>query len=160
MVRLTEQGQYAEQMYLACRANAIPNRWLIHSSPSSLSALNAYALAMAAASSIEPHRVPYPTSPADAPNMVVIVLDDIGFGQLGCFGSLINTPHIDSLAERGIRLNRFHVTSICSSTRAALFTGRNHHAVGVGATQETSFALPGYSGEIHSVLGHTPYTPH
>ena len=68
---------------------------------------------MAAASSIEPHLVTYPTHPADAPNMVVIVLDDIGFGQLGCFGSLINTPHIDSLAERGIRLNRFHVTSIC-----------------------------------------------
>jgi arylsulfatase len=111
---------------------------------------------MATASSIEPHLVPYPTPPADAPNMVVIVLDDIGFGQLGCFGSLINTPHIDSLAERGIRLNRFHVTSICSSTRAALFTGRNHHAVGVGATQETSFALPGYNGRIPKTAAALP----
>ena len=80
--------------------------------------------------------------------MVTILLDDIGFGQLGCYGSLIDTPNIDALAQRGVRFNRFHVTSICSSTRAALFTGRNHHAVGIGATQETPFALPGYSGRL------------
>ncbi|NDB06375.1 MAG: arylsulfatase, partial [Acidimicrobiia bacterium] len=99
-------------------------------------------------SSVVPHVVPYSTPPAGAPNVVVIVLDDVGFGQLGCFGSPIHTPNIDRLAANGLRFNRFHVTSICSSTRAALLTGRNHHAVGVGATQETSFALPGYNGRI------------
>jgi len=97
---------------------------------------------------VTPHVVPYNTAPTGAPNIVIIVLDDIGFGQLGCFGSPIRTPNIDRLATEGLRFNRFHVTSICSSTRAALMTGRNHHAVGVGATQETSFALPGYSGRI------------
>ncbi|MFM1752083.1 MAG: Arylsulfatase [Actinomycetota bacterium] len=99
-------------------------------------------------SSFEPHYVPYSKAPAGAPNVVVIVLDDVGFGQLGCFGSSLSTPHIDSLAMGGLRFNRFHVTSICSSTRAALMTGRNHHAVGVGATQETSFALAGYNGRL------------
>ncbi|MFM8531137.1 MAG: arylsulfatase, partial [Ilumatobacteraceae bacterium] len=95
-----------------------------------------------------PHVVSYPKPPVGAPNVVVIVLDDVGFGQLGCYGSPIRTPNIDRLAATGVRFDRFHVTSICSSTRAALLTGRNHHAVGVGATQETSFALPGYSGRI------------
>lgn len=98
--------------------------------------------------SFETHVVPYAAAPGGAPNVVVIVLDDVGFGQLGCFGSPLSTPHIDSLAEGGLRFNRFHVTSICSSTRAALLTGRNHHAVGVGATQETSFALAGYNGRL------------
>ena len=98
--------------------------------------------------SVEPRYIPYPKPVESAPNIVVIVLDDVGFGQLGCFGSPINTPNIDRLAAEGLRYNRFHVTSICSSTRAALMTGRNHHAVGVGATQETSFALPGYNGRI------------
>lgn len=97
---------------------------------------------------VDPTVVPYPAAPADAPNIVVIVLDDVGFGQLGCYGGEIRTPNIDRLAAEGLRFNRFHVTSICSSTRAALLSGRNHHAVGVGATQETSFALPGYSGRI------------
>lgn len=90
----------------------------------------------------------YPSRPERAPNIVIVVLDDVGFGQLGCFGSPIATPNIDRLAAEGLRYNRFHVTSICSSTRATLMTGRNHHAVGVGATQETSFALPGYSGRL------------
>lgn len=99
-------------------------------------------------SSFEPHYVAYPKAPIGAPNIVVIVLDDVGFGQLGCFGSPLSTPNIDALAHDGLRFNRFHVTSICSSTRAALMTGRNHHAVGVGATQETSFALSGYNGRL------------
>lgn len=90
----------------------------------------------------------YPTRPEQAPNIVIIVLDDVGFGQLGCFGSPMATPNIDRLAASGLRYNRFHVTSICSSTRATLMTGRNHHAVGIGATQETSFDLPGYSGRL------------
>jgi arylsulfatase A-like enzyme len=94
------------------------------------------------------HYVPYPRPPAGAPNVVVIVLDDVGFAQLGCFGSAIATPNIDKLAAAGLRYNRFHVTSICSSTRAALLTGRNHHAVGMGMTMETPLGFPGYTGRI------------
>lgn len=95
-----------------------------------------------------PEFVPYPPPPEGAPNVVVIVLDDVGFAQLGCFGSPIGTPHIDRLAAEGLRYNRFHVTSICSATRAALLTGRNHHAVGVGMTMETPLGFPGYTGRI------------
>lgn len=96
----------------------------------------------------QPEFVPYPRPPDGAPNVVVIVLDDVGFAQLGCFGSPIRTPNIDRLAAEGLRYNRFHVTSICSSTRAALLTGRNHHAVGVGMTMETPLGFPGYTGRI------------
>lgn len=95
-----------------------------------------------------PALVPYPRPPEGSPNVVMVVLDDVGFGQLGCFGSPIATPNIDRLAAGGLRYNRFHVTSICSSTRACLLTGRNHHAVGVGMTMETPLAFPGYTGRI------------
>lgn len=97
---------------------------------------------------MEPTFVPYQRAPVGAPNVVVIVLDDVGFGQLGCFGAPLDTPRIDRLAASGLRYNRFHVTSICSSTRAALLTGRNHHAVGVGMTMETPLGYPGYTGRI------------
>ena len=99
-------------------------------------------------SETEPSFHGYPRPPSSAPNVVVIVLDDIGFAQLGCFGSPIRTPNIDRLSSEGLRYNRFHVTSICSSTRAALLTGRNHHAVGVGMTMETPLGYPGYTGRI------------
>lgn len=92
--------------------------------------------------------VPYTRPPAGAPNVVVIVLDDVGFAQLGAFGSPIATPNIDRLAMNGLRYDRFHVTSICSSTRAALLSGRNHHAVGMGMTMETPMGFPGYTGRI------------
>ncbi|MGA1245285.1 MAG: sulfatase-like hydrolase/transferase [Ilumatobacteraceae bacterium] len=98
----------------------------------------------------------YSEPPERTPNIVVVVLDDVGFGQLGCMGSPIATPNIDRLAANGLRYNRFHVTSICSSTRATLMTGRNHHAVGVGATQETSFDLPGYSGRLPKTAAALP----
>ena len=111
---------------------------------------------MPSADPVIPHIVGYPKPPDGAPNIVIVVLDDVGFGQLGCFGSPIATPNIDRLAAGGLRYNRFHVTSICSSTRAALMTGRNHHAVGVGATQETSFALPGYSGRLPKTAAALP----
>jgi arylsulfatase A-like enzyme len=62
-----------------------------------------------------------------APNVVVIVLDDLGFADLGCYGSAISTPNIDRLAERGLRYSRFHVTAVGAPTRACLLTGRNHH---------------------------------
>ena len=82
------------------------------------------------------------------PNIVMIVLDDLGFSQLGCFGSDIETPHLDRLAAGGLRYNRFHVTSLCSPTRACLLTGRNHHAVGVGFLADMPFRLPGYTGRL------------
>src|SRR5262245_49564173 len=89
-----------------------------------------------------------PRPAAGAPNVVVIVLDDTGFAQLGCFGSPIATPHIDALAAGGLRYNRFHVTAICSPTRACLLTGRNHHAVGMGYLTDMPTAYPGYTGRI------------
>jgi arylsulfatase A-like enzyme len=95
-----------------------------------------------------PRYVPYRKPARGAPNVVIIVLDDVGFAQLGCFGSAIATPSIDRLAAGGLRYNRFHVTSICSSTRAALLSGRNHHAVGMGMTMETPLGFPGYTGRI------------
>ena len=80
--------------------------------------------------------------------MLVIVLDDLGFAQLGCYGSDIATPNIDALAAGGLRFNRFHVTALCSPTRAALLTGRNHHAVGMGMLPELAVRYEGYSGRI------------
>src|SRR5690349_8656981 len=86
----------------------------------------------------------------DAPNVLVIVLDDLGFGQLGCFGSDIATPNIDRLAAGGLRYTSFHVTSLCSPTRASLLTGRNHHAVGMGFLTDVPIGFPGYDGRIPS----------
>jgi len=89
-----------------------------------------------------------PKPPAGAPNVVVIVLDDTGFGHLGAFGSDIGTPHMDSLAAGGAPFNRFHVTSLCSPTRASFFTGRNHHAVGMGFLADIPLAFPGYHARL------------
>jgi arylsulfatase len=80
--------------------------------------------------------------------VVVIVLDDTGFGQLACFGSDIATPNIDRLAAGGLRYNRFHVTALCSPTRACLLTGRNHHAVGMGFLADIPLGFPGYTARI------------
>ena len=92
----------------------------------------------------------------DAPNVVLIVLDDLGFAQLGCFGSDIRTPHIDRLAASGLRYNRFHVTALCSPTRASLLTGRNHHAVGMGFLSELALPYAGYTGAIPKSAGALP----
>src|SRR5690348_5015198 len=70
---------------------------------------------------------PEPEPPAGAPNVLLIVLDDVGYGQLGCFGSPIATPTIDRLAAEGVRLANFHTTALCSPSRSCLLTGRNHH---------------------------------
>jgi arylsulfatase len=86
--------------------------------------------------------------PAGAPNVLVIVLDDTGFAQLGSFGSDIATPNMDRLAAGGLRYNRFHVTSLCSPTRASFMTGRNHHAVGMGLLADIPLSYPGYTAEI------------
>lgn len=82
------------------------------------------------------------------PNIVIAVLDDVGFGDLGCYGSEIPTACIDSLAANGIRYNNFHVTSLCAPTRASLLTGRNSHAAGVGNIAEWGRSHPGYRGWI------------
>ena len=87
-------------------------------------------------------------APEGSPNVVVIVLDDLGFGQFGCYGSDIETPNIDKLAQGGLRYNRFHVTALCSPTRAALLTGRNHHAVGMGFLADIPTSDPGYTAKI------------
>lgn len=86
----------------------------------------------------------------------MIVLDDLGFGQLGCFGSDIATPAIDALATNGLRYNRFHVTALCSPTRACLLTGRNHHAVGMGFLTDIPIGFPGYDGRIPPSAGTLP----
>ena len=96
----------------------------------------------------EPWLEPPLSPPEGAPNVVVIVLDDVGFGQLGCYGSDIETPNIDALAAGGRRYNNFHTTSMCSPTRAALLTGRNHHAVGMGMIADMCTGYPGYQGQV------------
>ncbi len=83
-----------------------------------------------------------------AANVVVILLDDVGFAQIGCFGSDIRTPVFDRLAAGGLRYRDFHTTAICSPTRACLLTGRNHHSNGVGIIQEMATGFPGYNGMI------------
>ncbi len=82
------------------------------------------------------------------PNIVMVVLDDVGFGDLGCYGAEYKTKAIDSLAKDGVRFNNFHVTALCAPTRACLLTGRNAHAVGVGNIAEWGRDLPGYHGWI------------
>jgi arylsulfatase A-like enzyme len=86
--------------------------------------------------------------PTGAPNVVAIVLDDTGFAQLGCYGSDIATPNMDRLAADGLRYNRFHATALCSPSRAAFLTGRNHHAVGMGFLTDIPLDHPGYTGRI------------
>jgi arylsulfatase len=66
---------------------------------------------------------PLPKAPAGAPNVIYLVLDDVGFAQLGCYGSEISTPNLDKLAANGLRYNNFHTTALCSPSRAALLTG-------------------------------------
>src|SRR6478736_5729016 len=83
--------------------------------------------------------------PEGAPNVLLVLIDDAGFGNPSTFGGPIQTPNYTRLAESGLRYNRFHVTALCSPTRAALLTGRNHHAVGFGSIGELSSGFPGYS---------------
>ncbi|HWF23657.1 MAG TPA: arylsulfatase [Acidimicrobiales bacterium] len=94
--------------------------------------------------------------PKGAPNVVAIVLDDTGFAHLGSFGSGIATPHMDRLADGGLRYNRFHVTSLCSPTRASFLTGRNHHAVGMGFLADIPLGFPGYTARIPKTAATLP----
>ncbi len=84
----------------------------------------------------------------DAPNVLMIVLDDVGYGQLGCYGSPIATPNIDSLAEGGLLYKNIHTTALCSPSRSCVITGRNHHANATAAINELATGYPGYNGNI------------
>ena len=86
--------------------------------------------------------------PAGSPDVVIVVLDDMGFGSLGCYGSEIETPNIDRLAARGLAYTRFHTTPLCSPTRAALLTGRNHHAIGMSIIANADSGYPSKRGAI------------
>ena len=86
--------------------------------------------------------------PKGAPNVVYIVLDDVGFAHLGCFGGPIETPNIDRLAEGGLRYSNFHTTALCSPSRACFMTGRNHHSTGIGALTDMAVGYPGYNGNL------------
>lgn len=86
--------------------------------------------------------IPYP--PAGAPNVVIVLLDDVGFGAAATFGGVIPTPALDRVAGSGLRYNQFHTTALCSPTRAALLTGRNHHSVHMGTICEIAYGFPGY----------------
>jgi arylsulfatase len=96
-----------------------------------------------------PERIP----PAGAPNILLVVLDDVGYAQLSCYGSDLATPRIDALAADGVRLANFHTTALCSPTRACLLTGRNHHSVGMGRIADLALGFPGHSGSIGAQHG-------
>ncbi len=91
-----------------------------------------------------------------AKNVVLVVLDDVGFAQLGCFGSNIDTPAFDRLAAEGLRYRRFHTTAMCSPTRACLLTGRNHHTCAMGGITDLAMGFPGFNGRIPKACGFVP----
>ncbi len=86
--------------------------------------------------------------PEGAPNVVVIVLDDVGYGQLSAFGGLCETPNLDRLADRGLRFANFQTTALCSPTRGCLLTGRNHHTLGLSAITELALGYPAHNGTM------------
>ena len=86
-------------------------------------------------------------APAKAPNVVIVLIDDVGFGGPSTFGGPIRTPTMDRLAQSGLKFNNFHTTALCSPTRNALKTGRNHHTVNTGSIMETATAFPGNTGQ-------------
>ena len=95
----------------------------------------------------EPWWPPEPALPPGAPNVLLIVLDDVGYAQLGCYGADVETPVLDGLAASGVRLANFHTTALCSPTRACLLTGRNHHRSGMGRIADLAIGYPGYWGK-------------
>src|SRR6478752_10857423 len=86
--------------------------------------------------------------PKDAPNILLIMTDDVGFGAPSTFGGVIPTPSLDRIANDGLRYTNFNSTALCSPTRAALITGRNHHSVGFGVISEQATGFPGYDSFI------------
>ena len=92
-------------------------------------------------------------APAARPNVLIIVIDDVGFAQLGSFGSDIDTPVFDGLAANGLRYANFHTTALCSPTRACVLTGRNHHSCGMGRIVDLPTGFPGYHSRIPKSCG-------
>ncbi len=95
-------------------------------------------------------------APVGAPNIVIVLLDDVGYAQFGCYGSDIATPTFDRLADGGLRYSNYHTTALCSPTRACLMTGRNHHASGMARIVEFSSGFPGYDATIQPENGFLP----
>ncbi len=91
---------------------------------------------------------PLDVPPAGAPNVIVVLLDDVGYAQFGAYGSDIATPTFDRLASEGRRFANFHTTALCSPTRACLLTGRNHHSNGMARVVELASGFPGYNATI------------
>ncbi len=91
--------------------------------------------------------------PKGAPNILIILLDDVGFGLAETYGGPIHTPTLSRIANDGISYNAFHTTAICSPTRAALLTGRNHQRVGSGTIAERAVDFDGYTGVIPEIVG-------
>jgi arylsulfatase len=100
------------------------------------------------ASESKPWWAPRVVPPKGAPNVLLIMTDDCGFGAPGTFGGVIPTPALDRIAEQGLRYTNFHSTALCSPTRAAIITGRNHHSVGTGVVGEIATGYPGYDSII------------
>lgn len=113
----------------------------------------------------EPARPEISLPGEDAPNIVVVLLDDVGFGTCSTFGGPVPTPALDRVARNGVRLNQFHTTALCSPTRAAMLTGRNHHSVHMGNIPEGASGFPGYdciipkeAASIAEILRHYGYS--
>jgi len=96
----------------------------------------------------KPYWPPQVAPPKGAPNILLIMTDDAGYGVAGTFGGVIPTPNLDRIAKMGLRYTQFHSTALCSPTRAALITGRNHHAVGFGVVAEQATGYPGYDSDL------------
>src|SRR5262245_18535382 len=96
----------------------------------------------------KPYWLPQVVPPKGATNVLLIMTDDAGYGVAGTFGGVIPTPALDRIAKMGLRYTQFHSTALCSPTRAALITARNHHSVGAGVVLEQATGYPGYAGVI------------
>jgi len=106
----------------------------------------------------KPWWAPRVTPPKGAPNVLLIITDDAGFGVPSTFGGVIPTPTMDAIAKEGLSYTRMFSTALCSPTRAALITGRNHHSVGFGVVSEQSTGFPGYNSIIPKDKGdHRPH---
>jgi arylsulfatase len=92
-------------------------------------------------------------APAHAPNVLIVLIDDMGFGQSSAFGGPIQMGTVEKLAKGGLKYNQFHTTALCSPTRAALLSGRNHHVCNMGSITETATAFPGADQSLANSLG-------
>ena len=103
-----------------------------------------------------------PKAPAGAPNVLMIVWDDVGYGAMDVFGGPIETPTMRRIADSGLRYANFHTTALCSPTRACVLTGRNHHVCGMGRVIDLATGFPGYDARMSSAIPMLPamLTPH